>query len=84
MRHANDPALLPIPSRAITLPASGATRLQPERARTLIGGLKVRKVEAGPAGDGCNWARAVLEKAAARRPVSIAAYEMAEQALGLR
>ena len=84
VRHANDPALLPIPARAIALPAPGATRLQTERARTLLGGLKVRKVEAGLAGDGRDWARAVLKRASAGGLVSIAAYEMAEQALGLR
>jgi hypothetical protein len=84
MRHASDPALLPVPARAIALPSPGATRLQPERAKTLLGKLKVRSVEAGPSGDGRGWARAVLDKAAAGKPVSIAAYEMAEQALGLR
>lgn len=84
MRHVNDPALPPVPARAIALPSPGSTRMEPARARSLLGELKVRKVETGPAGDGRDWARAVLEKAAAGRPVSIAAYEMAEQALGLR
>lgn len=83
-RYANDPALPPVPARAIALPAPGATRLQPQRARELLAQLKVRRVHAGPVGDGRQWAKAVIEKAESGVPVSIAAFEMAEQALGLR
>ncbi len=83
-RFANDPALLPVPARAIALPAPGAGRLQAGRARELLGQLKVKSVTVGPAGNGKQWASAVIEKARKGVDVGIAAIEMAEQALGLR
>lgn len=83
-RHASDPVLPPVPAQALALPAPGATRLQPERARQLLAQLKVGSVTVGPVDGGKRWALAVIEKAKRGGAVSIAAYEMAEQALGLR
>lgn len=82
--YVGDPALPPVPAKTTALPAPGATRLQPERARELLSTLKPRSASTGPAGDPRRWAKNVLEKAMRGEPVGVAACEMAEQALGLR
>lgn len=84
LRYANDPALPPVPSRAIALPAPGAARAQPERARSMLAQLKVRSAEACPAGSDKRWAVTLLDKAKRGERVTATMYEMAERALGLR
>lgn len=83
--YADDPALPPVPDRCIALPTPGGTRLQPERARTLLAQLRVKRMDAPEKrGDGRDWARALIVRRDRGDCISFAQYALAEQALGLR
>ena len=80
--YANDPNLPAVPQKVLELPAPGKTKLQPERARKLLATLKVKGAPSAGWTESKGWAVKVLERHERGEIISIAALEMAMQALG--
>lgn len=80
----DSPSLSPVPQKLVELSAPGKTRMHPERAKKLLATLQVRPIPPAGTPRKLGWAHAVVAKNDRGEVVSIAALEMAQQALGLR
>lgn len=69
----------PVPPRAVSLPAPGKTRAQPEKVQAAVAEVKAMRREVGNK----DWAKKILDRQKRGEKLALAVVQMAKRALGV-